>query len=203
MDTTLTMACVAETLGISLPGSAAIPAMHTDRLVTPESVDNALRALLVLGGSSNAVIHLAAITGRTGRPAPAGTSERAAGNRPGAGQPQADWRALHGGLLQHQRHGSRVARTAVAAASGLPDGHGRDARPTPEPESRRHHRPRRDRVARGRSSSRATWSPCSGRSRRAARCSSDRPPTRAQAVAGPGNRGGAPLDRPRTRVCYT
>jgi len=89
MGTASTMACIIESLGISLPGSAAIPAVHADRLraaeasgaeavrlaasnltpdqiVTRESIDNAIRVLLAIGGSTNAVIHLAAIAGRVG-----------------------------------------------------------------------------------------------------------------------------------------
>ncbi|MGF6786724.1 dihydroxy-acid dehydratase [Paraburkholderia sp. 35.1] len=90
MGTASTMALIAETLGMMLPGSAAIPAVHADRLrnceetgalvarmalnggpkpaeiVTPASVRNALRVLLAVSGSTNAVIHLAAIAGRIG-----------------------------------------------------------------------------------------------------------------------------------------
>ncbi len=89
MGTASTMACIAETLGMSLPGTAAIPAVHADRLraaeatgaaavgltsrpilpseiVTAASVENALRVLLALGGSTNAIIHLTAIAGRNG-----------------------------------------------------------------------------------------------------------------------------------------
>jgi dihydroxy-acid dehydratase len=89
MGTASTMACIAEALGMMLPGTAAIPAVHADRLraaeatgaaivnligsaVTPDkiinakSVENALRVLLALGGSTNAVIHLTAIAGRAG-----------------------------------------------------------------------------------------------------------------------------------------
>ena len=89
MGTASTMACLAEALGLILPGTAAIPAVHADRLraaeatgtaivnligsaVTPDkivnakSVENALRVLLALGGSTNAVIHLTAIAGRAG-----------------------------------------------------------------------------------------------------------------------------------------
>ena len=89
MGTASTMACIAETLGMSLPGTAAIPAVHADRLraaeatgaaavrlvsepvspdriITRQSVENALRVLLALGGSTNAVIHLTAIAGRAG-----------------------------------------------------------------------------------------------------------------------------------------
>jgi dihydroxy-acid dehydratase len=89
MGTASTMACVAEALGMILPGTAAIPAVHADRLraaeatgaaavkligskLTPErminakSVENALRVVLAIGGSTNAVIHLTAIAGRAG-----------------------------------------------------------------------------------------------------------------------------------------
>ncbi|PJG50626.1 dihydroxy-acid dehydratase [Bradyrhizobium forestalis] len=89
MGTASTMACIAETLGMSLPGTAAIPAVHADRLVAAEetgkaavrlahskitpsdvitlkSIENALRVLLSVGGSTNAVMHLAAIAGRLG-----------------------------------------------------------------------------------------------------------------------------------------
>ena len=89
MGTASTMACLAEALGLILPGTAAIPAVHADRLraaeatgaaavrligsertpdriVNAKSVENALRALLALGGSTNAVIHLTAIAGRAG-----------------------------------------------------------------------------------------------------------------------------------------
>ncbi|HEY0524934.1 MAG TPA: dihydroxy-acid dehydratase [Stellaceae bacterium] len=89
MGTASTMAIIAETLGMMLPGTAAIPAVHADRLraaeatgaaalrlardgltprriVTERSVENALRALLAVGGSTNAILHLTAIAGRAG-----------------------------------------------------------------------------------------------------------------------------------------
>jgi dihydroxy-acid dehydratase len=89
MGTASTMACIAEALGMSLPGTAAIPAVHADRLraaeatgraavqliqskikpsqvMTPPAIENALRVLLALGGSTNAIIHLTAIAGRLG-----------------------------------------------------------------------------------------------------------------------------------------
>jgi dihydroxy-acid dehydratase len=91
MGTASTMACLAEALGMILPGTAAIPAVHADRLraaeatgeaavkligsgltpdkiVTQKSIENALRVLLAIGGSTNAVIHLTAIAGRAGIP---------------------------------------------------------------------------------------------------------------------------------------
>ncbi len=93
MGTASTMACIAEALGMILPGTAAIPAVHADRLraaeasgaaavalahsrltmaniVTRASVENAMRVLLAIGGSTNAVIHLTAIAGRLGIPVP-------------------------------------------------------------------------------------------------------------------------------------
>jgi dihydroxy-acid dehydratase len=89
MGTASTMACIAEALGLILPGTAAIPAVHADRLraaeatgtaavkligsdrtpdriINAKSVENAMRVLLALGGSTNAVIHLTAIAGRAG-----------------------------------------------------------------------------------------------------------------------------------------
>lgn len=89
MGTASTMACLAEALGMMLPGTAAIPAVHADRLraaeetgrlavsligsdrkpsqiITRNSVENAIRVLLALGGSTNAIIHLTAIAGRAG-----------------------------------------------------------------------------------------------------------------------------------------
>ena len=89
MGTASTMACIAEALGMALPGTAAIPAVHADRLraaeatgtravalaaqkitpdriVTPQAVENALRVLLAIGGSTNAIVHLTAIAGRRG-----------------------------------------------------------------------------------------------------------------------------------------
>jgi len=89
MGTASTMACIAEALGMSLPGTAAIPAVHADRLVAAEesgkaavalirnpirpseviterSVENAYRVLMSIGGSTNAIVHLAAVAGRLG-----------------------------------------------------------------------------------------------------------------------------------------
>jgi dihydroxy-acid dehydratase len=89
MGTASTMACVAEALGMTVAGAAAVPAVHADRLrvaeasgeaavalsrsgrtperiMTPAAVENALRVLLAIGGSTNAVIHLTAIAGRLG-----------------------------------------------------------------------------------------------------------------------------------------
>jgi dihydroxy-acid dehydratase len=89
MGTASTMAAIAESLGMTLPGTAAIPAVHADRIraaeatgaaavrmiranltpdkiITQKSIENATRVLLALGGSTNGVVHLAAIAGRVG-----------------------------------------------------------------------------------------------------------------------------------------
>src|ERR1043165_1616211 len=89
MGTASTMASIAEALGMALPGTAAIPAVPADRLraaeatgrcavelietgirpsniINEKSVENALRVLLAIGGSTNAIVHLTAIAGRAG-----------------------------------------------------------------------------------------------------------------------------------------
>ncbi|MCV3242480.1 dihydroxy-acid dehydratase [Mesorhizobium sp. ZC-5] len=89
MGTASTMAILCETMGLMLPGTAAIPAVHADRLRAAEetgraamqlvssgltydrmlsqaSFDNAMKMLLAIGGSTNAVVHVAAMAGRLG-----------------------------------------------------------------------------------------------------------------------------------------
>ena len=89
MGTASTMACIAEALGMTVPGGASPPAVtadririaeHTgtqavrmardrmtiDKILTPPAFENAMRVLLAIGGSTNGIIHLAAIAGRVG-----------------------------------------------------------------------------------------------------------------------------------------
>src|SRR5215469_5579002 len=91
MGTASTMACLAETLGMQLPGSAAWPAADTRRIrtahlagqrivelarsdvrpsqiMTRQAFENAVVVNAAIGGSTNAVIHLLAIAGRLGVP---------------------------------------------------------------------------------------------------------------------------------------
>jgi dihydroxyacid dehydratase/phosphogluconate dehydratase len=91
MGTASTMACMAESLGTSLPHNAAIPAVDARRYVLAhmsgirivemvwedlrlskvlkrENFENAIRVNAAIGGSTNAVIHLKAIAGRMGVP---------------------------------------------------------------------------------------------------------------------------------------
>jgi len=94
MGTASTMASVVEALGMTLPGNAAIPASDSRRLamaemagrravemaiaggpkpsqiLTAQAFDNAIRADMAIGGSTNAIIHLVAIAGRVGVPLP-------------------------------------------------------------------------------------------------------------------------------------
>lgn len=89
MGSASTMAIVAEALGLTLPGNAAIPAVDARRLALAEesgfrivhmaaeglgpeqiltrpSFENAITALMAVGGSTNAIIHLCAIARRAG-----------------------------------------------------------------------------------------------------------------------------------------
>ena len=90
MGTASTMAIIADVLGIMVPNTSSIPAVHSDRLrasedtgilaanlglnkgilpekiVTKKSIENALRVLLAISGSTNAIIHLTAIARRIG-----------------------------------------------------------------------------------------------------------------------------------------
>jgi dihydroxy-acid dehydratase len=93
MGTASTMTGLSEVLGMMLPGTSTFPAADTRRLAVAEasgqrivemveqdlrpsriltsaSFENAVRALLALGGSTNAVVHLIAIAGRLRLPLP-------------------------------------------------------------------------------------------------------------------------------------
>jgi dihydroxy-acid dehydratase len=89
MGTASTMACIAEALGMTVPGGASPPAVTADRMrvaeatgvaavqlaksrltidrvLTDKALENAMRVLLAIGGSTNAIVHLTAIAGRLG-----------------------------------------------------------------------------------------------------------------------------------------
>jgi len=89
MGTASTMACLAEALGMTVPGGASPPAVTADRIriaeqtgaqavemarkgltidkvLTPAAFENAMRVLLAIGGSTNGIVHLTAIAGRMG-----------------------------------------------------------------------------------------------------------------------------------------
>src|SRR4029450_1979901 len=89
MGTASTMACMVESLGMSLSGAAAIPAVDSrkkvlahlsgrrivemvredlrmSKILTRKAIENAIMVNAAVGGSSNFIIHLTAIAGRIG-----------------------------------------------------------------------------------------------------------------------------------------
>src|SRR5207237_4148425 len=60
MGTASTMACLAETLGMTLPGTAAIPAVHADRLRAAEATGEAAVALIGSGLTPDRILTSAA-----------------------------------------------------------------------------------------------------------------------------------------------
>ena len=92
MGTASTIACMMEAMGMTLPGAATIPAPHADRvriaeatgkqaaalaktgapkpseIITRDALHNAIVMLQAIGGSTNGVVHLSAIAGRTTTP---------------------------------------------------------------------------------------------------------------------------------------
>ncbi|TKB43826.1 IlvD/Edd family dehydratase [Thalassotalea mangrovi] len=89
MGTASTMACIVESLGVSLPQNAAIPApdsrrrvlahmsgmrivemvredLKLSKILSKDAFINAIKTVAAIGGSTNAVIHLKAIAGRVG-----------------------------------------------------------------------------------------------------------------------------------------
>lgn len=89
MGTASTMACLAEAMGLTVPGGASPPAVTAERMRVAEqtgqqavwlarerlnitrilderALENGMRVLLAIGGSTNAIVHLAAIAGRLG-----------------------------------------------------------------------------------------------------------------------------------------
>ncbi|HTR27814.1 MAG TPA: IlvD/Edd family dehydratase [Puia sp.] len=89
MGTASTMACMVESLGLSLPGAAAIPAVDSrkkalaqlsgrrivemvkedlrlSKILTRAAFENAIKVNAAVGGSTNFIIHLTAIAGRIG-----------------------------------------------------------------------------------------------------------------------------------------
>lgn len=91
MGTASTMACMVESLGLTLPGGAAIPAadarrkrlahlagnrivemvredLRLSKILTREAFENAIMVNAAVGGSTNLIVHLLAIAGRVGIP---------------------------------------------------------------------------------------------------------------------------------------
>ena len=91
MGTASTIACMMEAMGMTVPGAATTPAVHADRvriaeatgkraaeltkdgikpseILTKDAFHNAIVMLQAIGGSTNGVVHLSAIAGRTQTP---------------------------------------------------------------------------------------------------------------------------------------
>lgn len=89
MGTASTMACIAEALGMTLPGAACTPAVMAEHarlgsatgrravelaweqlkpshIVSQQAIDNAITTQLTIGGSTNAIVHIIAMAGRAG-----------------------------------------------------------------------------------------------------------------------------------------
>ncbi|MDA8107579.1 MAG: L-arabinonate dehydratase [Betaproteobacteria bacterium] len=89
MGTASTMMALAEALGLTLPGYSSVPAPDSNHarlaaltgrrivemvwedlkprdILTWQAFDNAITALMALGGSTNAIVHLVAMAGRAG-----------------------------------------------------------------------------------------------------------------------------------------
>ncbi|MFZ5823068.1 MAG: dihydroxy-acid dehydratase, partial [Bacillota bacterium] len=128
MGSASTMAVVTETMGMMLPGGAAYPAPDNRRLrhaeesgrqivhrvreglrpsqiITRESLENGIRALMAVGGSTNAVIHLVAIAGRLGIDLPLGLFDRLGRETP---------------LLANLRPAGKYQMEEFARAGGVP-----------------------------------------------------------------------------------
>ena len=101
MGTASTMSCATEALGLTLPRCATLPALHPERkelclasgrqiiqlvaqnrtarqLLTRPALENAIRVVLALGGSTNATLHIPAIADAAGTQ---GRVDRRAGRR--------------------------------------------------------------------------------------------------------------------------
>jgi dihydroxy-acid dehydratase len=128
MGTASTMAALTEALGLTLPGMAAIPAPLSRRLrlaeaagrrivemigedlrpsaiLTRPAFENALRVLMALGGSTNAVVHLLAIAGRAGVPLGLDDFDRAARSTP---------------MVANMRPSGKYHMEDLAEAGGIP-----------------------------------------------------------------------------------
>ena len=128
MGTASTMAALTEALGLTLPGMAAIPApssrrlrlaeaagrrivamaredLRPSRILTRPAFENAVRVLMALGGSTNAVVHLPAIAARAGVDLDLGDFDRLARTTP---------------MVANVRPSGRYHMEDLAEAGGIP-----------------------------------------------------------------------------------
>ena len=131
MGTASTMACVAEALGMTLPGNAGLPAPDSrllelshaagnrivddgrartcgpSAILTAEALRNAVRAVAAIGGSTNAVVHLLALARRVGVDFGLDDIDRAGRDIPLLADVQPAGSAPHGGLPPRRWPGRR------------------------------------------------------------------------------------------------
>ena len=142
MGTASTMACLVEALGMILPGTAAIPAVHADRLRAAEATGAAAVKLIGSQLTPDKIINAQVDGERAARaarhwrlhqrhhpsdgdrrprrhPGVAAKAQRIVRHHAGAGEPEAGRQRLHGGFLRRRRHGRADARIEGPAASRL------------------------------------------------------------------------------------
>ena len=135
MGTASTMASVAEALGMTLPHNAAIPAPDSGRLrhaeeagrrivdmvredlrpsqiITREAIENAIRVLCAVAGSTNGVVHLLAIARRAGVPLELDDFDRISRETP---------------TLTNIKPSGQYQMAELFEAGGIPGGHARAA----------------------------------------------------------------------------
>ncbi len=145
MGTASTMAALAEALGMTLPGAAAIPApdsrrlmlaeasgrrivdmvredLRPSRILTRAAFENAITVDMAIGGSTNAVIHLLALAGRARVPLSLADFDRIsrmtptlANIKPSGEYLMEDFHAAGGVPALMQELGSRLDRSAMTA----------------------------------------------------------------------------------------
>jgi dihydroxy-acid dehydratase len=146
MGTASTMACIAEALGIMLPGGASPPAVTADRIriaeqtgatavqmatsgLTPDKIltgkafENALRVLLAIGGSTNGIIHLTAIAGRLGIEIDLDRLDDIGNDTPVLVDLKPSGQFYMEDFHKAGRHAVAAARAEAALASGCDDRH--------------------------------------------------------------------------------
>ena len=165
MGTASTMASMVESLGVSLPENAAIPAvdardanrlaqltgrrivemvkddLRLSKILTREAFENAIRTNAAIGGSTNAVIHLLAIAGRIGVKLELADWDRLGSQVPCLLDLQPSGRFLMedfyyaGGLPAVMREVSHLLHLDAVTANGRTVGQNIAARPLLEPRS--------------------------------------------------------------------
>ena len=184
MGTASTMACIAEALGMTVPGGASPPAVTADRIriaeqtgatavqmaataltidkiLTAAAFENAMRVLLAIGGSTNGIVHLTAIAGRMGFEIDLKALDRMGRETPVLVDLKPSGQHYMEDFHQAGRHADAAARAQAAAAPRRADRH--------RPHARRGARARRPRLRAGRGAAAGEADLSAGRHRGAAR----------------------------------